>query len=301
MSRFSTALLDLNNLKNSNGIRFPSPAKLNLFLYINGKRDDGYHELQTLFQFLDYGDWLSISLREDSEIHLTPEIEGVKTEDNLIYRAAKLLQQHSQTRLGANIHLEKHLPMGGGVGGGSSNAATVLLALNYLWKTDLSIAELAKLGLSLGADVPIFVTGQAAFAEGVGEKISPCEPEEKWYLVLKPDVSISTAKVFCDPNLTRDTPKKTISQLLSENFYNDCEKVVRDQYPEVEELLSWLVQYAPARLTGTGACVFAEFDNEAAAQAVFAQKSDKYHGFVAKGLNRSPLHYLLDTLSQQYN
>lgn len=301
MSRFSTALLSVNQLKQEEAIRFPCPAKLNLFLYINGKRADGYHELQTLFQFLDYGDWLTVSVRNDGEIRLTPEIEAVRTEDNLIYRAAKLLQQHTKCKLGANFHLEKNLPMGGGVGGGSSNAATALLALNYLWKTHLPIAELAKLGLSLGADVPIFVEGYAAFAEGVGEKISPCEPEEKWYLVLKPNVSISTAAVFSDPNLTRNTPKKSLNQLLAENFHNDCEKVVRDHYPEVEELLSWLVQYAPARLTGTGACVFAEFDNEAAAQAVFMQKSEQYSGFVAKGLNRSPLHQLLDMLSQQYN
>ncbi|MDO4431378.1 MAG: 4-(cytidine 5'-diphospho)-2-C-methyl-D-erythritol kinase [Lonepinella koalarum] len=296
MSRFSTALLDLDSLKIGKAIRFPSPAKLNLFLYINGKRSDGYHELQTLFQFLDYGDWLTISVRQDHQICLTPLINAVKTEENLVYRAAKLLQQHTCTRLGADIHLEKNLPMGGGVGGGSSNAATTLLALNYLWKTNLSITELATLGLSLGADVPIFIEGYAAFAEGVGEKISPCEPKEKWYLVLKPHVSISTASVFGDPNLTRDTPKKCLSQLLNEKFSNDCEKVVRDHYPEVEELLSWLIQYAPTRLTGTGACVFAEFDNEANAQAVFNQKPDKYQGFVAKGLNRSPLHYLLQQL-----
>ncbi|MGQ0286727.1 4-(cytidine 5'-diphospho)-2-C-methyl-D-erythritol kinase [Pasteurellaceae bacterium 22721_9_1] len=297
--RFSTALSDINALKQGNEIRFPCPAKLNLFLYINGKRADGYHELQTLFQFLDYGDWLSISLREDNQIHLSPDIPHLKKEDNLIYRAAKLLQQETGCQLGANIHLDKILPMGGGVGGGSSNAATTLLALNYLWKTNLSLPQLASLGIQLGADVPIFIDGRAAVAEGVGEKILPCYPDEKWYVVLKPDVSISTAKVFQDPNLTRDTPKKEMATLLAEPYVNDCEKVVRNHYSEVEELLCWLLKYAPARLTGTGACVFAEFSSEQQAQAVFAQKPTHFTGFVAQGCNISPLHILLNQLEQQ--
>ncbi|MGC7559213.1 4-(cytidine 5'-diphospho)-2-C-methyl-D-erythritol kinase [Pasteurella sp. PK-2025] len=290
--QFSTAL----SQPQGKPLRFPSPAKLNLFLYINGKRDDGYHELQTLFQFLDIGDWLEIEIRTDGNIHLTPDIPHLKTEDNLIYRAACLLQQHTGCQLGANIHLDKFLPMGGGVGGGSSNAATTLVALNYLWKTGLSTEQLAKLGLSLGADVPIFVHGKAAFAEGVGEKIHYCQPEEKWYVVLKPEVSISTAKVFSDPNLTRNTPKRTLDELLQQKYKNDCEKVVRNHYPEVEETLQWLLQYAPAKLTGTGACVFAEFNNKQAAQFVFQTKPEKYFGFVAQGLNLSPLHNMLRQL-----
>ena len=182
---------------------------------------------------------------------------------------------------------------GGGVGGGSSNAATTLVALNDLWKTGLTTEELAQLGLSLGADVPIFVHGKAAFAEGVGEQITYCEVPEKWYVVLKPNVSISTAVIFSDPDLPRQTPKKPLSQLLQEEYANDCEKVVRDHYSEVEELLNWLVKYAPARLTGTGACVFAEFDDEKSAQWVLEAKPQNCFGFVAKGLNLSPLHAML--------
>ena len=292
--QFSTALCQNTTQSNGKPLRFPSPAKLNLFLYINGKLPNGYHELQTLFQFLDFGDWLEMSIREeDNQIVLTPEIPNLKTEDNLIYRAAKLLQEKANIQFGANIHLDKILPMGGGVGGGSSNAATTLVALNDLWKTGLTTEELAQLGLSLGADVPIFVHGKAAFAEGVGEQITYCEVPEKWYVVLKPNVSISTAVIFSDPDLPRQTPKKPLSQLLQEEYANDCEKVVRDHYSEVEELLNWLVKYAPARLTGTGACVFAEFDDEKSAQWVLEAKPQNCFGFVAKGLNLSPLHAML--------
>ena len=296
--QFSTALCQNTTQLNGQPLRFPSPAKLNLFLYINGKLSNGYHELQTLFQFLDFGDWLEINIREeDNQIVLTPEIPNLKTEDNLIYRAAKLLQEKANIQLGANIHLDKILPMGGGVGGGSSNAATALVALNYLWQANLSIDELTKLGLTLGADVPIFVHGQAAFAEGVGEKITYCEPAEKWFVVLKPDDSIATAVIFQDPNLPRNTPKKSLEQLLSESYKNDCEKVVINHYSNVEKALNWLLQYAPARLTGTGACVFAEFNNEAEAQAIFRQKPEAFFGFVAKGLNVSPLRAMLKQLS----
>lgn len=298
--QFSTALLDTTS-QNGKLLRFPSPAKLNLFLYINGRLPNGYHELQTLFQFLDFGDWLEISVREnDDRIVLTPEIPNLKTEDNLIYRAAKLLQEKARISQGATIHLDKILPMGGGVGGGSSNAATALVALNYLWQADLSVEELAQLGLSLGADVPIFVHGHAAFAEGVGEKIRDCDPAEKWFVVLKPDDAISTAVVFQDPNLPRNTPKKSLEQLLNESYRNDCEKVVVNHYSNVEKALNWLLQYAPARLTGTGACVFAEFDRETDAQAVFRQKPAEFFGFVAKGLNVSPLHAMLKQLSSTH-
>lgn len=297
---FSTALLSPEPASAELGkpTRFPSPAKLNLFLYINGKLPNGYHELQTLFQFLDFGDWLEIEVRDqDDNIIITPEIPHLKTEDNLIYRAAKLLQEKAKIKKGATIHLDKILPMGGGVGGGSSNAATTLVALNYLWNTHLSIDDLAQMGLTLGADVPIFVHGHAAFAEGVGEKITYCDPDEKWFVVLKPESSISTAVIFNDPNLPRNTPKRTLRTLLNSAYENDCEKVVRNHYSDVEKALNWLLQYAPARLTGTGACVFAEFDNEADAQACYQQKPSELFGFVAKGLNVSPLHQLL----KQYN
>ncbi|MDO5053831.1 MAG: 4-(cytidine 5'-diphospho)-2-C-methyl-D-erythritol kinase [Pasteurella oralis] len=291
--QFSTVLLS----SQENKLRFPCPAKLNLFLYINGKRPDGYHELQTLFQFVDFGDWLEIEIRQDDKIYLTPEIPNLNTEDNLVYRAAKLLQQKTACNLGANLHLDKILPMGAGIGGGSSNAATTLLALNHLWNTRLTIAQLAKLGLTLGADVPIFVHGHAAFAEGVGEQITYCDPPEKWYVVLKPNVAISTAAIFSDPNLTRNTAKKSLEQLLAQKYENDCEKVVINHYPEVEEILHRLLQYAPSRLTGTGACVFAEFNDEESAKVAFQAMPKQYFGFVTQGLNISPLHKMLTQLS----
>ncbi len=278
----------------------PSPAKLNLFLYINGKREDGYHELQTLFQFLDFGDEIDIEVTDTGKIELLNQIENVPTEQNLIYKAAKLLQNHpayTNSRLGAEIRITKKLPMGGGVGGGSSNAATVLVGLNYLWHLGLSLKELANLGLTLGADVPIFVQGRAAFAEGVGEKLTYCEPKQKWYLVLKPNINISTATVFNDPNLPRNTPKYSLTQLLSQKWENDCEKVVKDHYFEVEELLHWLVQYAPARLTGTGACVFAEFETKEEAENVFFLKPEGVEGFIAQGKNISSLHQKLNLFS----
>ncbi|WP_084256043.1 4-(cytidine 5'-diphospho)-2-C-methyl-D-erythritol kinase [Pasteurella testudinis] len=290
---FSTALCAGGTTGLSTQNRYPCPAKLNLFLYINGQRADGYHELQTLFQFLDYGDWLTVTPRNDGLIRLTPHLDGVATEQNLVYRAAKLLQQYSGCHLGADLHLDKILPIGGGVGGGSSNAATALVVLNRLWRLNLSLDTLAELGLTLGADVPIFVHGHAAFAEGVGEKLVDCEPEEKWYLVVKPNVSIATAKLFQDPALTRNTPKRPLSTLLNQEFSNDCEKVVKDHYPEVEHLLDWLLQYAPARLTGTGACIFAEFENQAAAEQVYKQLPKNINSFVARGMNRSPLHIFL--------
>lgn len=274
--------------------RFPSPAKLNLFLYITGKLPNGYHELQTLFQFLDFGDEIEIEITTQSEIKLLNAVEGVATEENLIYRAAKLLQKQTACSQGAKIAVNKKLPMGAGLGGGSSNAATVLVALNHLWQTQLSLEQLAELGLSLGADVPIFVHGFAAFAEGVGEKLTPCKIPEKWYLVLKPDVAISTAAIFSHPDLPRNTPKRTLTVLLQSPWLNDCEKIVKDLYPEVDECLSWLIKYAPARLTGTGACVFAEFDCKDDALAAFQAMPSDYQGFVAQGQNISPLHQTLN-------
>lgn len=275
---------------------FPSPAKLNLFLYITGKRADGYHDLQTLFQFLDFGDEIQIEPTTQSEIVLLNAVDGVPTEQNLIYRAAKLLQEKTACSQGAKITVNKKLPMGAGLGGGSSNAATILVALNQLWQTDLSLETLAEMGLGLGADVPIFVRGFAAFAEGVGEQLTPCQPDEKWYLVLKPDVFISTGAIFTHPELPRNTPKRTMSELLSSTWSNDCEKIVKDLYPKVDECLSWLIKYAPARLTGTGACVFAEFSRKDAALAALHDKPADYFGFVAQGQNISPLHQMLNLL-----
>ncbi|UAN43756.1 4-(cytidine 5'-diphospho)-2-C-methyl-D-erythritol kinase [Serratia sp. JSRIV001] len=276
--------------------QWPSPAKLNLFLYITGRRADGYHQLQTLFQFLDYGDTLTIVPRQDDQIQLLTPVEGVPDEQNLIVRAARLLQHHCTTHSiatlprGADIGIDKRLPMGGGLGGGSSNAATVLVALNELWQCGLSDDQLADMGLTLGADVPVFVRGHAAFAEGIGEQLQPANPVEKWYLVAHPGVSIPTPVIFADAELKRDTPVRPLNALLQAPYANDCEPIARKRFREVEQLLSWLLQYAPSRLTGTGACVFAEFDSEPAALQVLNQAPAWLRGFVARGVNVSPLH-----------
>ncbi len=269
---------------------WPSPAKLNLFLYITGQRANGYHDLQTLFQFVDYGDSLAFTVRDDDKITLSPSIEGVPDEQNLIVRAARLLQQRLATPRGADIQLEKRLPMGGGLGGGSSNAATTLVALNTLWNAGLTDDELAELGVSLGADVPVFVMGHAAFAEGIGEVLQPVSPRERWYLIAHPGVSIPTPAIFGDPELIRDTPKRLIDELLNSTYRNDCEPIARKRFCEVEQLVSWLLEYAPSRLTGTGACVFAEFDTEESAREVLSQAPAWINGFVARGVNVSPLH-----------
>ncbi|MGR5080859.1 4-(cytidine 5'-diphospho)-2-C-methyl-D-erythritol kinase [Photobacterium swingsii] len=277
--------------------RWPAPAKLNLFLYITGRRPNGYHDLQTLFQFLDHSDTLTITANNSNEITITPAIESVPTEENLIYRAADALRKAAGIEAGADIHIDKILPMGGGLGGGSSDAATTLVALNYLWQTKLSVEQLAEIGLALGADVPVFVRGVSAFAEGVGEQLQPAQPEEKWYLVAKPDVSIATVDIFTHPDLTRDSEKRSLNALLAGTYENDCEKIVRRLHPEVDKALSWLLEYAPSRLTGTGACVFAEFSTHREAIATLDKLPNWLHGFVAKGVNTSPLLTALSTLS----
>ena len=285
-------------------LRLPSPAKLNLFLYITGQRADGYHTLQTLFQFLDYGDTLTFHPRQDGQVRLLTPMSGVPDEQNLILRAARLLMQIAREsyRLpdgsGADISIEKRLPMGGGLGGGSSNAATVLVALNALWQCGLSVDELAMLGLTLGADVPVFVRGHAAFAEGVGEILTPVSVAEKWYLVAHPGVSIPTPVIFRDPDLPRNTPERSIDTLLKCEFSNDCEVIARKRFHEVDAALSWLLEYAPSRLTGTGACVFAEFETEAAARQVLEQAPEWLQGFVARGMNHSLLQQALSELTE---
>ena len=268
---------------------WPAPAKLNLFLHITGQREDGYHLLQTAFQFVDYGDTLEIAVTESSTIRLSPALPGVADDDNLIVRAAKLLQQATNTTLGAEIRLKKQLPMGGGLGGGSSDAATTLVALNAQWKCQLSQDELAELGLQLGADVPVFVRGHAAWAEGVGELLTPISPPEPWYLVVIPDCQVSTAEIFSTSELTRDCDPIKISGFLSGEGSNVCEAVVKQRYPAVAEALDWLAQYANPRMTGTGACVFASFETAAEAKQVWQQLPVTWQGFVAKGCNQSPL------------
>jgi 4-diphosphocytidyl-2-C-methyl-D-erythritol kinase len=271
------------------GQGWPAPAKLNLFLHITARRADGMHELQTLFQFLDVGDTLYFESREDGELNLHGGLAGVADEDNLVIRAARRLQTETGTRLGADICLEKRLPAGGGLGGGSSDAATTLVALNSLWQTGLSVDELARLGLALGADVPIFVHGKAAWAEGVGEKFAEASPPEPWYLVVVPDCEVSTAAVFSAPELTRDCQPITIRDFLSGQAENVCEAVVRKHYPAVDKALNWLGQFAPARMTGTGSCVFAAFENEAQATEVSRKIPGEWQGLVARGCNRSSL------------
>lgn len=269
---------------------WPAPAKLNLFLHINGRRADGYHELQTLFQFIDCCDQLDFRVTQTPELILHSNMSAVVADsDNLILRAAKSLQQVTGYPGGAEIWLEKCLPMGGGLGGGSSDAATTLVALNQLWNTQLSNDELAAIGLKLGADIPVFIRGFAAFAEGVGERLQAVTPTEFWYLVIAPDAHVSTAAVFQDPLLPRNTPKLGIDTLMSQPWANDCQDLVVSKYPQVAKALGWLLEYAPSRMTGTGACVFGEFSSQQQALAALAKLPSDMQGFVAKGMNISPL------------
>ncbi|WP_339752920.1 4-(cytidine 5'-diphospho)-2-C-methyl-D-erythritol kinase [uncultured Marinobacter sp.] len=285
----------------SRSITLPSPAKLNLFLHITGRRPDGYHELQTLFQFLDYGDDLTFTpTPEQPGARLEEPVPGVSDDDNLIIRAAKALLERNREQLpGVNIRITKRLPMGGGLGGGSSNAATTLLGLNHLWNLRLGIDQLAGIGLTLGADVPVFVRGHAAFGEGVGEKLTNANPPEDWFVIIKPACNINTGKIFSEQGLTRNTPRIRIAPAFegdASRYRNDCEDVVRKLYPEVNQSLEWLSQFGPARLTGTGACIFGRFPTESAARIIWESKPSGITGFVAKGVNVSPLHQKLTEL-----
>lgn len=277
-------------------LTLPAPAKLNLWLHIIGRRADGYHELETVFQFLEHGDELSFAVRDDGVIRLHTEIEAVPHDSNLIVRAARKLQEQSGTTLGADIWLSKVLPMGGGIGGGSSDAATTLLALAHLWQLDWDEDRLAALGLSLGADVPVFVRGHAAFAQGVGEQLTPVDPDEPWYVVLVPQVSVSTVEIFSHPQLTRDSLPLKMRPVPEGNSRNDCQPVVEQSYPEVRNALNSLGKFTEARLTGTGSCVFGAFPSKAEADKVLALLSATQTGFVAKGSNVSMLHRKLQSL-----
>ena len=280
-------------------LSLPAPAKLNLMLHIIGRRPDGYHELQTLFQFLERHDTLHFRLRTDGEIRLQSDMPGVDHDTNLIVRAARLLQQACNSSTGADIRIDKRLPMGGGLGGGSSNAATTLLGLNHLWQCGQSLEQLAALGLQLGADVPVFVHGRAAFAEGVGEKLTFVEPDEPWYLVARPDVAISTGKIFSDPGLTRNTLPCKVRSVLGQDGHNDCQPTVARNYPEVRQALDLLGQFTTAKLTGTGSCIFGSFPNQAEADKVAAQLSGTLECFVSRGCNRSGLHQTLEEQTRE--
>lgn len=279
---------------------WPAPAKLNLFLHITGRLANGYHTLQTIFQFLDYGDELVINIDQSDQITITPQVKGIAPTDNLIYRAAMLLKPLATKGAGATIQLDKILPMGAGLGGGSSNAATTLVALNHLWNINLSTDELAKLGLGLGADVPIFIHGFAAFAQGVGEDLTPVSPPEPTYLVIWPGVSVSTQEIFQEHDLPRNTPMLTLDQLDSAVLGNDCQEITKNRHPMVASALEWLVEYAPAKMTGTGSCVFGEFDSALAARQALDKLPKTMHGFVAKGINTSPLAQKLAQLNGQH-
>lgn len=278
-----------------NDLILPAPAKLNLFLHITGRRNDGYHELETLFQFLDFADELHFQVISDDHIQVTPELPGVQPEQHLVFRAAQLLAPLRRHRQGIRIHVDKQLPMGGGVGGGSSNAATTLLALNHLWQLHLSLEQLAELGLELGADVPVFVHGFASFAQGVGEKLTPISPPEIWYLVVHPEVHISTAAIFNHPDLPRQSAKlddfKSVLEWPAQR--NDCQSLVCSLYPQVARAHEWLLNYGTSRLTGTGACVFAWFPSEDAAQQALRALPNTLKGFLARGMNRSATHEAL--------
>ena len=269
---------------------WPAPAKLNLFLHVTGRRADGYHDLQTLFQLIDLCDSIGIALRSDGQIVRIGGAEEVVPESDLVVRAARALRHAGATPLGASLRIIKRIPVGAGLGGGSSDAATTLLVLNRLWGCDLPPATLAGLGIELGADVPVFLAGSSAWAEGRGEKLTPVELPLCWYVVIRPGVSVGTAEIFQAPELTRNSPLITIRGFFESGGHNDCEPVVCARFPEVRAALEWLSQSAPAHLTGTGSCVFGAFASEAAAREVAARVPQSWTGFVARGLNTSPVH-----------
>lgn len=274
---------------------WPAPAKLNLFLHIVGRRADGYHLLQTVFQLLDFCDAVRLRVRKDGTIRRTAELAGVPRESDLCLRAAHLLRAHTGTMLGAEIAVEKRIPIGGGLGGGSSDAATTLVGLNAVWKTGLSVDELADLAVRLGADVPLFVRGTTAWAEGIGEKLTPIALPERVFVVVDPQVPVATAPLFQAPELTRNSPPTTIESFLAgTGTSNVFEPLARAQFPPVARALEWLGRYGDARLSGSGGCVFAAVDSQKTADAIVAECPMSFRAFRAQGLSYSPL---LDALA----
>ena len=277
-------------------ITLPSPAKLNLFLHILDRRKDGYHNLQTLFHILDYGDQLSFNVNKQPEINLINPIDGVASQDNLVVKAAHALQQATNCSWGCDIQLDKKIPMGAGLGGGSSNAATTLVGLNRLWQCGLSIDQLAEIGCELGADVPVFVKGFSAFAEGIGDKLTPVSLGEFWYLVVTPKIKVSTEQIFCHSELTRNAQAIKIRALSEELYRNDCQSVVETLYPQVKQVLDWLQRFGNPLMTGTGASVYCRFDSEKEAKQAQQIVPTSWNSFAAKGVNQSPLHQQLENL-----
>lgn len=279
----------MTHAQNGWGEKWPAPAKLNLMLRIVGQRSDGYHLLQTVFQFVDLCDWISFHPAENGRVYLQKTLAGVAEADDLTIRAAKLLKAETGCDLGVCIDVEKHLPMGGGIGGGSSDAATTLVVLNKLWGLGLSTEKLMALGLSLGADVPIFVYGHAAWAEGVGEELEEINVSEQWVVIIKPDCHVNTGEIFSAKELTRDSKSITIADFTAGQHQNDCIEVVSQRYPPVRNALVDLSEFSEARLTGTGACVFAQFDSQESATRAYQSLKGKWQVYLAKGLNKSPL------------
>lgn len=269
-----------------------APAKLNLFLRVLGRREDGYHNLQTLFQLLDYGDRLAFSVRQDGGLRRQTDFPEVSESDDLCVRAADVLQRESNTPLGVDIFLDKKLPLGGGLGGGSSDAATTLVALNHLWNCGFNKDELAAMGRELGADVPVFVYGATAWAEGIGEELTPVSLPKRWYVVIKPAVEVSTGTIFNDPELTRDCHPITIADFNASGSENVIQPLVARRYPEVKEAINWLEQFAPARMTGTGSCIFAALESRFEVRDVLDQLPADFTGFVAPSMQYSPLYLL---------
>ncbi len=280
------------------GIRWSAPAKLNLMLSITGRRDDGYHLLQTVFQLIDITDGLIFTESKDSSVHLKNPIAGVKAEDDLTVRAANILKTESGYKGGVCIEMEKNLPMGGGLGGGSSDAATVMVVLNKLWNLGLSKKRLIELGVQLGADVPVFVNGTSVWAEGVGEELTAITLPEAWYVVIKPECHVETGKIFSAKGLTRDSEPMIMADFNAGQIRNNCTEVVRGLYSEVDKALKELSAYGEARLTGTGACVFAQFDTEEEAKKVFDLLPSGREKYLTQGLASSPLQ---DEMSEVFN
>ena len=271
-------------------LSLPSPAKINLFLHITGQRSDGYHNLQTLFQLLDFGDKLVFRSNRSGNIKINGNIDGVDEKNNLIFHAATLLQKSTGCDLGCTIDLTKNLPMGAGLGGGSSNAATTLVGLNALWKCGLTANQLSDLGKTLGADVPVFVHGESAFAEGIGDILTPLTLPQRWFLVITPNCHVSTREIFSNPQLTRNSSPIKIRALSGVEYRNDCQDVVSKLYPAVGRVLQWAGNFSAPLMTGTGASVFCSFDSKSEAQHVLSKLPKQWTGFVAKGVNRSPVH-----------
>ncbi len=277
-------------------LRLPAPAKLNLMLHITGRRDDGYHLLETVFQFIDLCDWLEFEATDDGKIARRQTNSPVAATDDILLRTARLLQSRHDVGRGVNIGIEKQIPVGGGLGGGSSDAATCLLALNQLWELGLGLDQLASIGLELGADVPVFVGGKAAWASGIGEQLQPVELELPIYLVIDPGIEVSTAQIFAAQELTRNCDPLTIRAFLRGSGSNVCEPVVRNLYPQVGAAMDWLSQYGDAKMSGTGACVFAAFDSLERAEEVKSRVPENWTAFVARAMNRNPVHQQLGLL-----